>query len=287
MNLKLTDITVSQTILASAEKVFDVWIDPKSPGEPWFGAEGENCLTEPAVTRSGRRPTIPETKGILLSFVIVTLTTALALGGEPYKPAIDPANFQPMVDNPYFPLVPGTTLKYQETVDGEDLEDEVTVMPDTKMVMGVKCVVVHDVVRGKGTVKEDTYDWYAQDKEGTAWYFGEDTKQFKAGGAVDTKGSWEGGANGRPGIIMPAHQTPGKPYRQEYSANNAEDMAQVVASNGSVTVPAGDFKDCVKTKEWSMLESGNEYKWYAKGIGVVQAKTSKGELETLVSIKGP
>jgi uncharacterized protein YndB with AHSA1/START domain len=39
MNLKLTDITVSQTILASAEKVFDVWIDPKSPGGPWFGAE--------------------------------------------------------------------------------------------------------------------------------------------------------------------------------------------------------------------------------------------------------
>src|SRR5580704_4540500 len=39
MNLKLTDITVSQTTLASAEKVFDVWIDPASPGGPWFGAE--------------------------------------------------------------------------------------------------------------------------------------------------------------------------------------------------------------------------------------------------------
>src|SRR5712675_571084 len=39
MNLKLTDITVSQTILASVEKVFDVWIDPKSPGGPWFGSE--------------------------------------------------------------------------------------------------------------------------------------------------------------------------------------------------------------------------------------------------------
>ncbi len=39
VNLKLTDITVSQTILASAERVFDVWIDPKSPGGPWFGAE--------------------------------------------------------------------------------------------------------------------------------------------------------------------------------------------------------------------------------------------------------
>jgi uncharacterized protein YndB with AHSA1/START domain len=36
---KLTDITVASTIPAPAEKVFDVWIDPKSPGGPWFGAE--------------------------------------------------------------------------------------------------------------------------------------------------------------------------------------------------------------------------------------------------------
>ncbi len=36
--MKLTDITVSRTIPAPPEKVFDVWIDPKSPGGPWFGA---------------------------------------------------------------------------------------------------------------------------------------------------------------------------------------------------------------------------------------------------------
>jgi uncharacterized protein YndB with AHSA1/START domain len=37
--MKLTDITVARTIPTTAEKVFDVWIDPKSPGGPWFGAE--------------------------------------------------------------------------------------------------------------------------------------------------------------------------------------------------------------------------------------------------------
>lgn len=37
--MKLTDITVSRTIPADAEKVFDVWIDAKSPGGPWFGAD--------------------------------------------------------------------------------------------------------------------------------------------------------------------------------------------------------------------------------------------------------
>lgn len=37
--MNLTDITVSRTLPASPEKVFDLWIDPKSPGGPWFGTE--------------------------------------------------------------------------------------------------------------------------------------------------------------------------------------------------------------------------------------------------------
>lgn len=36
---KLMDITVKRTIPAPADKVFDVWMDPKSPGGPWFGSE--------------------------------------------------------------------------------------------------------------------------------------------------------------------------------------------------------------------------------------------------------
>jgi uncharacterized protein YndB with AHSA1/START domain len=37
--MKLTEITVARTIPASADKIFDVWINPKSPGGPWFGAD--------------------------------------------------------------------------------------------------------------------------------------------------------------------------------------------------------------------------------------------------------
>ena len=36
--MKLTEVTVSRTIPAPAEKVFDIWMNPKSPGGPWFGA---------------------------------------------------------------------------------------------------------------------------------------------------------------------------------------------------------------------------------------------------------
>jgi uncharacterized protein YndB with AHSA1/START domain len=37
--MKLTDVAVTRSIPAPAEKVFEVWMDPKSPGGPWFGAE--------------------------------------------------------------------------------------------------------------------------------------------------------------------------------------------------------------------------------------------------------
>ncbi len=37
--MNFTDITVNRTIPAPAEKIYDVWIDPKSPGGPWHGAE--------------------------------------------------------------------------------------------------------------------------------------------------------------------------------------------------------------------------------------------------------
>jgi|SRR5579863_9178141 len=37
--MKTIEIVVSRRIPAPAEKVFSTWIDPHSPGGPWFGAE--------------------------------------------------------------------------------------------------------------------------------------------------------------------------------------------------------------------------------------------------------
>jgi hypothetical protein len=213
---------------------------------------------------------------------------ALGFRDDTYHPRIDPADFQTTVDNPYYPLVPGTTLKYVEKSGGEVTENVITVMPDTKVIMGVRCVVVHDQVLEDGAIKEDTYDWLAQHKDGTVWYFGEATKEITPAGKVSTQGSWEAGVDGaEPGILMPAHPQPGEPYRQEYGLGVAEDMGQIVAVGESVTVPAGTFTGCVKTLDWSLLESGSENKWYAKGVGVVKEVSTGGDVATLVSITRP
>ena len=61
-------------------------------------------------------------------------------------------------------------------------------------------------------------------------------------------------------------------------------MGQVAALGDSVTVPFGSFPGCVRTKEWSMLESGSERKWYARGVGVVRTESTAGEVTTLMSV---
>jgi len=158
-----------------------------------------------------------------------------------------------------------------------------SVTHSTKKVMGVKCVVVDDRVWAGGKLTEKTFDWYAQDKAGNVWYFGEDSKEYKKNGKVSTEGSWEAGKHGaKPGIIMQAHPKVGQSYRQEYQKGSAEDMARVLDLNGSAKVPYGSFDHVLVTREWSPLEQGVvEHKKYAAGVGDIKEVTVKGPQETL------
>jgi hypothetical protein len=209
----------------------------------------------------------------------VSLAPVWADKDKTYNPQIDPADFVSVIDNPYFPLTPGTTFTYEaETEDGRET-DVVTVTHDTKEILGVTCTVVRDTATLDDVIEEDTFDWYAQDKEGNVWYFGEFTTQFENGVPVGHEGSWEAGVDGaQPGIVMPADPQSGDSYRQEFLAGAAEDMAKVLRLNASVSVPYGDFENCLETKEWSPLEPGViEHKFYARGIGLVLVEELKGK----------
>jgi hypothetical protein len=200
-----------------------------------------------------------------------------------YAPKIVPSDFGTRIDNKYFPLKPGTTFVYKgATADGKE-GDIMKVTSDTKMIMGVKCVVVDDRVFDGGKLTEQTYDWYAQDKKGNVWYFGEDSKELKNGKVTSTGGSWESGKNGaKPGIIMPANPKVGKTYRQEYEKGVAEDMAKALKLDGSTKVPYGSFNNVLVTDEWTPLEPNvAEHKYYAAGVGDVKEIATKGPKETL------
>lgn len=192
---------------------------------------------------------------------------------EPYAPTIEPSAFSTTIDNPYFPLVPGTRL-ISEAVTPDGLQRTTTeVTRDTKTIMGVDAVVVHDFVTLDGKPYEDTFDWYAQDRDGNVWYFGEATKEFGDDGTVDTKGSFEAGVDGaQPGIIMPGRPQVGDQYRQEYAKGVAEDTGEVLSLTGSETTPlTGPVKDLLVSKDLNLLDPGGpvENKYYARGVGLV------------------
>ncbi len=105
-----------------------------------------------------------------------------------------------------------------------------------------------------GTPEETTYDWFAQDDDGNIWYMGEDT--FSDGSDA---GSFIAGCDdAEAGIVMLADPQKGDFYRQEFYEGEAEDWGKV-----TTFIDAEDDLVCLKTKEWSPLETGHiEHKFY-------------------------
>ena len=210
------------------------------------------------------------------------------LGPAPYDPVIKPSNFVATIDNPYFPLRPGTTFIYEgQTAVGFE-HDEFAVTHNTRVILGVTCVEVRDTVFTDGELTEDTLDWFAQDKDGNVWYFGENTHELVGGLITTIDGTFTAGVDGdKPGIIMKAHPAIGDFYRQEFSLGNAEDLAEVLSLTESVTVPAGSFDHCLKSQETTPLETDLlEHKFYAAGVGnVLTVNANTGERVELVRIK--
>ena len=197
--------------------------------------------------------------------------------------SIDPANFVATIDNPWFPLIPGTVLTYRGIKDGEVADETFTVTTKTKVVAGVTCVVVHDELKLGGELAETTDDWYVQDRDGNVWYFGEATQELEGGKVVSTEGSWEGGVNGaEPGIYMPAHPTVGQSFIQEFYAGQAEDHFVVLLTSTKVKVPLGSFSGVLLTAEWTPLEPDVlSEKFYVKGTGEVREVDVAGGDEKL------
>ena len=211
-----------------------------------------------------------------------------AMGPGAYDPVITPADFSTTIDNPLLPMIPGSVYVYRNL--SENAEVTVTITNQTIQLAGVTCLVVRDVNRVAGEIEEDTLDYYAQHKDGSVWYFGEDTISYEDG-VASTEGSWRAGLDGaKPGIVMLGVRPIGKTYRQEFLLGEAEDVARTVAVNQTVAVPAGTFNNAFETKDYTAMEPGkSEHKYYVPGIGnVLSANLASGEREELVSyVPGP
>ena len=186
---------------------------------------------------------------------------------------MQPADFTTTIDNAYWPMEPGTRWTYDEVDDeGRALTVVVTVTSLTRtMANGVIARVVRDSVSAREGIVEDTFDYYAQHRDGSLWYLGEDTAEYEDGKVSSKEGSFEAGVDGAlAGIVMPGRPEVGMKYRQEFYQGHAEDNGQILSVSEIAEVPAGKFGDVLLTRDTITIQPDVlEYKFYAKGIGPV------------------
>ncbi|MFN8643706.1 MAG: hypothetical protein U0802_19370 [Candidatus Binatia bacterium] len=220
------------------------------------------------------------------------VATCKLLGQGRYDPDISPSRFddpaRPSQPNPYFPLTVGHRWEYRA---GNEV-NTVEVVDETKLIAGVRCAVVRDLVSRDGFIAEATDDWYVPAKDGAVWYFGEEVKNYQTfAGDMPVRpeldsidGSFKAGRDGdKAGIIFLAAPKVGDAYVEEASLGNAEDVTVILSTNYSYGGGAAELDelvppalaqrfchgDCVVTRNFSLLEPGIfARKYYAPGIGV-------------------
>ena len=104
------------------------------------------------------------------------------------------------------------------------------------------------------------------------FYFGEDVDDYKNGKIYGHGGAWRAdNKKNKPGLIMPGAPKVGMKYYQEIAPGIAMDRAEVISINEKLKTPAGNFNNCLKTREGSALKIWeSEYKIYAEGVGLLK-----------------
>ena len=196
------------------------------------------------------------------------------------------ACFQAKVDNEFFPLSSlGKEVFRGEERDPEtgevvEIRVESTVLSGTDRIGGVEVTVVQEKSYEDGELVESTLDYFAQNRDGSVYYFGERVDDYDGGEVVGHGGQWLAGeGDNQPGLFMPAGPTLGLTFQQEKAPGIAEDTSTIVAVDERVTTRAGSFTGCIKTEDFDPLSNTTEFKFYCPRVGLVREEYPDGHLD--------
>lgn len=199
------------------------------------------------------------------------------------------------IDNEWFPMQPGTQYVYEGFTeeDGEQILHKVvfTITDLTKVVEGIRTVVIWDRDYSADVLGETELALFAQDDLGNIWHFGQYPEVYEEGKFIEAPAWIAGIEDARPGITLKAEpKLGGGSYSQGWGpAVSWTDRAQVAQVGQEVCVPLGCYKDVIVTEEFSREEPGAfQLKYYARGVGNIKvgwkgADATKESLE-LVAI---
>jgi len=210
------------------------------------------------------------------------LSNAANAGEDSSLLDIDPSSFSNPtdIDNEWWPLKPGMQYVYEGyTVedDGEKLPHRIvaTVTDLTKVINGVRTVVLYDLDIKDDQLEEAELAFKAQDDEGNVWHLGEYTEVYSGdefvGGKMWAVGHLKGA---RAGIQMKATPKLGEPsYSQGLAPPpyNWTDRGRVAKMGQKTTTASGKYEDVLVTEEFNNEEPGAiQLKYYARGVGNVR-----------------
>jgi hypothetical protein len=208
----------------------------------------------------------------------------------------DQAQFpaQPVVDNQWFPLQPGTELVLEGHANAggtRGTHDIVATVTDlTKVIDGVRTVVVWEKDVQSGKTQESEINFSAQDTAGNVWLLGEYPAEYEHGKFKRAPDVWIAGVDkARPGVAMRANPQPGtSSYFQGLApAIEFNDKAKVASTGGRTCVPADCYDNVLKIREWNPLDpkEGFQLKYYAPGVGNVRVGAIGGTDKEVLVLK--
>lgn len=222
-----------------------------------------------------------------------------AAGGAPAARAAAgaPSFSDPLaITHPHMPFSPGAVLVYSGSEGGAPVVSVVRHLPETREFAWqggtVACRVVETVGFERGRPSGHERVFLAQSGDGAVWSFGEveDADPTDDGGddAHEPSGWIVGEAapgdpdglvtGAQPSMLLPAALAAGDAWTSEDAGPFFERTSRVVATGRRLRVPAARADDCVRVRDTDLSDGTSETKWYARGIGLVQERSSEGRL---------
>ena len=204
----------------------------------------------------------------------------------------------PRIDNKWFPLTPGmqyTTTGTVKDAEGTSAHKVVhTVTGLTKVIDGVKTLVMWDRDYSDGVLTESELAFFAQSDKGDVWLFGEYPEEYENGKLIGAPSTFISGIDrARAGIAMqgePHRNTPA--YVQAYAPKvDFLDCGDVLYKHLRVCVPTCCYDDVMVIDEFNPLEppsAGHQRKYYSAGTGLIKVTAVGGDSQEsmdLVKIK--
>lgn len=219
---------------------------------------------------------------VITLLVIILVSACAPTAAETVEPQFadfDPGNFDSstIIDNEWMPMKPGTKWAYEGTAveEGESISRriEFTITDLTKEIEGVRTIVAWIVDFNDGEVAEKEIAFYAQDNDGSVWYFGEYPEEFENGEFVQAPTWIAGIEDARAGIKIFSNPQLGAPiYYQGWGpAVEWSDYGQVDQVGQETCVPVDCYKDVLVMAESSLGETdAYQLKYYARGVGEIR-----------------